>query len=103
MATSEVQTRRITRMNSGGNLHISNPIYKDYVLDKSKAIQIKNDACAKPHIESTMNSGNNFVLEFSTAAYEYARQCLITILDSSTQYVGMIRHSEETSGAKVDT
>ncbi|CAC5357505.1 unnamed protein product [Mytilus coruscus] len=103
MATSEVQTRRITRMNSGGNLHISNPIYKDYVLDKSKAIQRKNDACAKPHIESTMKSGTNLVLELSTAAYEYARQCLVTILDSSTQYVGMIRHSEETSGAKVDT
>ncbi|CAC5395136.1 unnamed protein product [Mytilus coruscus] len=90
-------------MNSGGNLHISNPICKDYVLDKTKAIQRKNDACAKPHIESTMKSGNNLVLEFSIAAYEYARQCLITILNSSTQYVGMVRHSEETSGAKVDT
>ncbi|CAG2201950.1 RGP1 [Mytilus edulis] len=63
----------------------------------------KNDTCAKPQIESTIKSWNNLVLEFSTAAYEYARQCLITILDSSTQYVGMIRHSEETLGAKVDT
>ncbi|CAC5382999.1 unnamed protein product [Mytilus coruscus] len=50
-----------------------------------------------------MKSGNNLVLEFSTAAYEYARQCLITILDCSTQYTGMVRHSEETFGAKIDT
>lgn len=85
-------------MNSGCNFHIS-----DYVLDKTKAIQRKNDACAKPQIESTMKSRNNLVLDFSTTAYDYARQCLITILDSSTQYVWMIRYRLIMTSPSIDS
>ncbi|CAC5396239.1 unnamed protein product [Mytilus coruscus] len=103
MAASNVPTRRITRMNSGNNLQITNPIYKDYILDKNKAIHRKNDACSKLHIESTMKPGNNLVLEFSTAVYELARLSLSKIIDNSTQYFGLIRHSDENLGANVDS
>ncbi|CAC5404901.1 unnamed protein product [Mytilus coruscus] len=103
MAASNVPTRRITRMNSGNNLQITNPIYKDYILDKNKAIHRKNGACSKSHIESTMKPSNNLVLEFSTAAYELARLSLSKIIDNSTQYFGLIRHSEENLGANVDS
>ncbi|CAC5381585.1 unnamed protein product [Mytilus coruscus] len=50
-----------------------------------------------------MKPGNNLVLEFSTAAYELARLSLSKIIDNSTQYFGLIRHSEENLGANVDS
>jgi hypothetical protein len=78
-------------------------MFKDYVLNKNKTIQKKHDACSKPHIEATLKAGNNLVLEFSTAAYELAKQTLSAILDKSMLYYGLVRNSEESSGANVDT
>ena len=102
MATTEIQ-RRITRQNSGSNILLSSPMFKDYVLNKNKTIQKKHDACSKPHIEATLTAGNNLVLEYSTAAHELAKQTLSAILDKSMQYYGLVRNSQESSGANVDT
>ena len=44
MATTEIQ-RMITRQSSGSNIQFSNPMFKDYVLNKNKTIQKKQDAC----------------------------------------------------------
>lgn len=78
-------------------------MYKDYVLNKPKAIQKKNEACSKSHIEATMKAGNNLVIEFSTAAYELAKKSLSVILNKFTQYYGLARNSEKSSVANVDT
>ena len=102
METTEIQ-RRVTRQHLDSNIQLSNPMYKDYVLNKPKAIQKKNEACSKSHIEATMKAGNNLVIEFSTAAYELAKQSLSVILNKSAQYYGLARNSEESSGANVDT
>ena len=74
-----------------------------YYLNKNKTIQKKHDACSKPHIEATLKAGNNLVLEFSTAAYELAKQTLSVILDKSMLFYGLVRNSEESFGANVDT
>jgi len=102
METTEIQ-RRVTRQHSDSNIQLSNPMYKDYVLNKPKAIQKKNEACSKSHIEATMKAGNNLVIEFSTAAYELAKQSLSIILNKSAQYYALARNSEESSVANVDT
>lgn len=103
MAGQEIQTRRMTRMNSGSKVQLENPIFNDYVLDKNKAIQKKSSTCNKLHIENTVKSGNNIVIPLSTSAYELAKPIITSIINNSSQYYGHFRDSKDSSGATVDS
>ena len=98
----ELQTRRLTRMNSGGNIKQANPAYKDYVLDHHRALKKKEDSCSKPHIDGTMKPGNNLVIKYSTAAYELMKTTIMSVLQKSTHYSGHLREDRDSTGATVD-
>ena len=89
MDVSAINTR-LSRKNSSTNLHTNIlDTNRNYTLDKTKVIQKKKDSCNKEHMTSRMKTGNNFVIEFSTAAYELAKQKTIEILernDSTYKY-----------------
>ena len=103
MAAQEIQTRRMTRMNSRSNIQLENPIFKDYVLDKNKTIQKKSSTCNKPHIEHTVKSGNDIVIPLIISAYELAKPIITSIINTSSQYYGHSRESKDLSGATVDS
>ena len=45
----------------------------------------------------------NYIRDVINYLYELAKQSLSAILDRSTQYYGLVRNSEASSGANVDT
>ena len=53
---------------------------KGYKLDRNKAIEKKAEACSRENIQYTLNPGETFVAEFSTASYEVAKFSIIFIL-----------------------
>ena len=74
MDVSAINTR-LSRKNSSTNLHTNIlDINRNYTVDKTKVLQKKKDSCNKEHMTTCMKAGNNFVIEFSTAAYELAKQ-----------------------------
>ena len=80
MDVSAINTR-LSRKNSSTNL-LTNILEtnRNYTLDKTKALQKKQDSCNKEHMTARMKTGNNFVMESSTAAYELAKKKTIEIL-----------------------
>lgn len=76
---------------------------KDYTLDKRKALDKKSDACKREHMKSQMKPGRNLVIQFSTAAYEYARSFLEKLLyDEKFPFSVEKRESLEQNDLTVD-
>ena len=55
---------------------------RNFTLDRTKALEKKHQACTREHVTFEMKAGKNFVIEFSTATYELAKQNLFSILVS---------------------
>ena len=53
---------------------------RNFTLDRMKALEKKHQACTREHVTFEMKAGKNFVIEFSTATYELAKQNLFSIL-----------------------
>lgn len=89
MDVSAINTR-LSRKISSTNLHTHIlDTNRNYTVDKTNAIQKKKDICIREHMTARMKAGNNFVIEFSTAAYELAKQKAIAIMernDSTYKY-----------------
>ncbi|CAG2188109.1 unnamed protein product [Mytilus edulis] len=51
---------------------------KNYSLNRSKALDKKQETCQKQHIQYEMKPGKNFVIEFSTAAFEATKNFLLS-------------------------
>ena len=89
-----------TRICSDIPTSISN---RDYALDKFKSLQKKKDSCYKDHMNSEMKQGQNFVMEFSTAAYELCKSCLNDIFsEQDFPYSTDRQDGIDTKGAVVD-
>jgi len=54
-----------------------------YTLDRTKALDNKRQICNNEHINYAMKPGKNFVVEYSTAAYELAKTVTAQILQSN--------------------
>jgi len=59
-------------------------ITNDYVLNKQRSLENKLASCSKDHMTVTPADINNFVIVFSTADFELARQATISCLHPST-------------------
>ena len=113
MQVATIPTKTLTRSASASNMsrlstHISksdvSSLQRDYTLNKTKALEKKNLSCSKEHMKCSRKSGDNLVLEFSTAAYELARTCLDTVLtNESFQHAYEKRESVDNSGAFTDS
>ncbi|MES9881859.1 MAG: PHD finger domain-containing protein [Sedimenticola sp.] len=57
---------------------------KNYLLNRQNALKKKLDGCFKDHIQSDMKSKGNFVITFSTSAYEMAKYFVFDILQSDS-------------------
>jgi len=57
--------------------------YRSYTLDRTKALDNKRQICNNEHINYAMKPGKNFVVEYSTAAYELAKTVTAQILQSN--------------------
>ena len=66
---------------STGSLGIVTRSSRPYTLDKPKALENKMKACTKVHVTFCMKAGKNFVIEFSTAAYELSKTQLLRIFN----------------------
>lgn len=99
-------TRNVSASNISPPSHAAGSLLrqKDFALDKTRALEKKNRSCQKEHINSTLKSENNLVIEFSTAAHELARKCLPQQLNDSTfPHSFKKRDSHDEKGALVDT
>lgn len=103
MDVSAINTR-LSRNNSSTNLHTNIlDINRNYTVDKTKVLQKKRDSCNKEHMTACMKAGNNFVIEFSTAAYELGKQKTIEILKSNdSTYKYTLRKGVDNQGAYID-
>jgi len=79
---------------------------RNFTLDRTKALEKKHQACRREHVTFEMKAGKNFVIEFSTAAYELAKQNLFSILQSEEfkqDYVVVNQSGKDQSNIEVDT
>ena len=68
---------------STGDLKMTTRSYRSYTLDRTKALDNKRQICNNEHINYAMKPGKNFVVEYSTAAYELAKTVTAQILQSN--------------------
>lgn len=103
MDVSGINTR-LSRKNSSTNLHTNIlDTSKNYTVDKTQALQKKKDSCNKEHMTARMKAGNNFVIVFSTAAYELAKQKTIEIWErNESTYKFTLRKGVDNQGACID-
>ena len=77
---------------------------KQYSVNKLKSLLKKLDSCTKTDLDYELKPGNNLVLQFSTVAYELAKQTIVQKTDSmKTQYEVQIEPSKDRQGARVGT
>lgn len=62
---------------------------RNYKLDPQKAMENKKESCNKEHISAVWKHGN-LIIEFSTAAYELAKEYTINYLECSKTYRGVM-------------
>lgn len=89
MATHE---RMITRRHtSASSLPLVSESNRSYTLDKQKAMEKKKSSCQREHLH-TQWKAHNFILEFSTSAYEMAKTTLYQLLtkDSSPYKIRIV-------------
>ena len=75
-------------------------------LNKSKALDKKLTSCDKEHLKFEMKPGKNFVIEFSTSAYELAKMEISKIIETpefNATYNIRAQHSLDLSDITVDT
>ena len=90
---------------STGSLGMVTRSSRPYMLDKTKALGNKLKTCTKEHLNFCMKSGKNFVIEYSTAAYELAKiyiHEIFTSKDFKDKYGIVKQVGLEQSGAIVD-
>ena len=77
-------TRQFAKASSTSNLQSINCTTQNrpYQLNKHKALDKKLENCHRQHVSHEMKAGKNFVIIFSTAAYELAKTTLAEILNS---------------------
>jgi len=75
-------TRRFSKALSTSNLHNDNRITqcRPYTLDRTKALDKKLRNGHAQHIKYEMKSGKNFVIQYSTGAYELAKTFITNII-----------------------
>ena len=107
-----VKNRALTRSTSATSIltpHLSehgaqSTLQKDFTLDKLKSLEKKNSRCQKEHMKCSMKSGDNLVLEFSTAAYELAKSCLHKLVSDVTfPHSFEKRDSIDQAGSNIDS
>ncbi|CAG2196132.1 unnamed protein product [Mytilus edulis] len=104
-----METRTYKRALSTGNLQQVNQTMKsnrNYAINRDKALETKTAKCNYQHLTFEMKAGKNFVVEFSTAAYELAKSRILTLLQSrdiSTNYTVLEQHGVELSNLKIDS
>ena len=109
-ASAEVSTLRRSRRPSSSNLKNigsnNSQQNKGYHLDKVKAMEKKAEACLREQISYEMKPGKNFVAEFSTTAYEVAKQFVKEFLETDkavqSEFCVKTETSTEQSGAEVE-
>ena len=77
-----------------------------YSLDREKAIEKKANACEREHVKFEMKQGKNFVVEFSTAAYEVAKFVIRETLETNdtiqSEFCVKTEEVVDKTGAKVE-
>ncbi|XP_071137112.1 putative uncharacterized protein DDB_G0267716 [Mytilus edulis] len=81
---SRSMTRQLSKALSTSSLVPTNSVThnRPYHLNKQKALDKKHDNCHREHIKYEMKAGKNFVIIYSTAAYELAKTSIMDILNS---------------------
>ncbi|VDI63606.1 Hypothetical predicted protein [Mytilus galloprovincialis] len=104
-----METRTYKRALSTGNLQQVNQTMKsnrNYAINRDKALETKTAKCNYQNLTFEMKAGKNFVVKFSTAAYELAKSRILTLLQSrdiSTNYTVLEQHGVELSNLKIDS
>ncbi|CAC5397670.1 unnamed protein product [Mytilus coruscus] len=104
-----METRTYKRALSTGNLlqvKQTTKSNRNYAINRDKALESKNAKFNYQHLTFEMKAGKNFVVEFSTAAYELAKSRILTLLQStniSTNYTVLEQHGVEQSNLKIDS
>ncbi|KAK3102491.1 hypothetical protein FSP39_011762 [Pinctada imbricata] len=81
---------------------------KQYVLNKSKALDSKLTSCDKELVQYEMKPGKNFTAEFSAAAYEMFKAMLCEQIDKTCEFSNVplsynVTVDKDQSGAHVST
>ena len=110
-STSLLRSNRISQTNLLSNQNMASnenseqdAEIKQYSVNKLKSLTKKLDSCTKTDLDYELKPGNNLVLQFSTVAYELAKQTIVQKIDSmKTQYEVQVETSKDKQGARVGT
>lgn len=104
---SRSTTRQLSKALSTNNLQTTNQVTQNrpYVLNRQKALDKKLENCLVQHVKYEMKAGKNFVIVFSTAAYELAKTVLADIFNSeefSDNYAIQTQKGIDRSNSTID-